>query len=136
MQVRLHMLHNHKEKDAHPIDNLTIDMQSQWDSLMLQCFPGTVKEVFADDANGTAKSPEHAVSMVHCEQPLLTATALPQTHAVTPTKASAKQTTAIGTAHVYYSCSIRLQAHRTRRSIDTRALIAASSSTPTHSKNM
>ncbi|CAJ0581528.1 unnamed protein product, partial [Mesorhabditis spiculigera] len=39
-KVRLHMLHNHKDGDNAPLDNLTPEMQVQWDMLMSQCFPG------------------------------------------------------------------------------------------------
>lgn len=38
-KVRLHMLHNHKDKDSQPIDNLSPEMQASWDLLMKECFP-------------------------------------------------------------------------------------------------
>lgn len=42
-KVRLHMQHNHKDHLSQPLDALTPEMQSQWDSLMEQCFPGYSK---------------------------------------------------------------------------------------------
>lgn len=38
-KVRLHMLHNHKDKDSQPIDNLSPEMQTSWELLMKECFP-------------------------------------------------------------------------------------------------
>lgn len=38
------MLHNHKDKDSQPIDNLNPEMQAQWDMLMAQCFPQFAKD--------------------------------------------------------------------------------------------
>jgi len=33
------MLHNHKDKDSQPIDNLSPEMQTSWELLMKECFP-------------------------------------------------------------------------------------------------
>lgn len=38
------MQHNHKVTDEQPLDNISSDMQQQWDTLMLQCFPDCVRE--------------------------------------------------------------------------------------------
>uniref|UniRef100_A0A914WPD5 C2H2-type domain-containing protein n=1 Tax=Plectus sambesii TaxID=2011161 RepID=A0A914WPD5_9BILA len=48
-KVRLHMLHNHKDKDSQPIDNLSPEMQAQWDFLMEQCFPQYNKDFFTKE---------------------------------------------------------------------------------------
>ncbi|VDK44557.1 unnamed protein product [Anisakis simplex] len=42
-KVRLHMQHNHKDHLSQPLDALSPEMQSQWDLLMEQCFPGYSK---------------------------------------------------------------------------------------------
>jgi predicted RNA-binding Zn-ribbon protein involved in translation (DUF1610 family) len=55
------MVHNHKDSDSQPIDNLSGEMQTQWDSLMDQCFPDYNKESFASKelATNSTSSPVH-----------------------------------------------------------------------------
>lgn len=48
------MQHNHKITDEQPLDNISSDMQQQWDTLMLQCFPDCVRE--SSLSNGEKRS--------------------------------------------------------------------------------
>lgn len=59
-KVRLHMLHNHKDKESQPIDNISGEMRSQWKLLLEKCFPEYCKRNPASllpDNNGTSYSP-------------------------------------------------------------------------------
>uniref|UniRef100_A0A915ID74 C2H2-type domain-containing protein n=1 Tax=Romanomermis culicivorax TaxID=13658 RepID=A0A915ID74_ROMCU len=52
-KVRLHMLHNHKDKDSQPIDNLSPEMQNSWEFLMKECFPEQYQANFNNNTNRT-----------------------------------------------------------------------------------
>ncbi|CAJ0957506.1 unnamed protein product, partial [Mesorhabditis belari] len=70
-KVRLHMLHNHKDGENSPLDNLTPEMQTQWDMLMTQCFPGfdpkTLKGVRSEGTTQTCIECGEAVKEKHLE---------------------------------------------------------------------
>lgn len=42
-QVRLHMQNNHRDYTSQPVDQISPEMQLQWNALMEQCFPEHAK---------------------------------------------------------------------------------------------
>lgn len=60
-KVRLHMLHNHKDKDSQPVDNINQEMQMAWDILMKECFPQHCQQSTGSASYGRPRRPwKHA----------------------------------------------------------------------------
>ncbi|KAH7713937.1 zinc finger protein [Aphelenchoides avenae] len=61
-KVRLHMQNNHRDYTSQPIDQISPEMQLQWNSLMEQCFPEHAKRLGQN--RGTSPEPDSPGSVM------------------------------------------------------------------------